>query len=106
MAFQAELMIHCEQGFVPRPSLSGLDSDDDDDREADLQYRDVYEFAVGHNASAIAEIDDDCTLQARPDRLGPPRPRSSGSSPQAGRHHARHGGAWRGLRPPTRPDPP
>ena len=63
MAFQAELMIHCERGFVPRPSLSGLDSEDDGDREADLQYRDVCEFAVGHNASANAEVDDDCTCK-------------------------------------------
>ncbi len=60
MAFQAELEVRCEAGFVPRPSLSGLHSEDQDDREADLQYRDVCEFAVGHNASATAEIDDHC----------------------------------------------
>jgi hypothetical protein len=60
MAFQVELELRTEPGFVPRPSLSGLNSDDPDDREADLQYRDVCEFAVGHNASASAEVDDDC----------------------------------------------
>jgi hypothetical protein len=63
MAFQAELIVHCEPGFVPRPSLSGLDSRDGDSREADLQYRDVCEFAVGHNASANADVDDDCTCK-------------------------------------------
>ena len=57
MAFQAELHVHCSLGFAPRPSLSGLRSEQADDREADLQYRDVYEFAVGHNVSAKSEID-------------------------------------------------
>ena len=37
-AFQAELTVTCADGFVPRPSLSGLNSSDDDDRVADLQY--------------------------------------------------------------------
>ena len=58
MAFQAELTVTCAEGFVPRPSLSGLNSEDDDDRVADLQYGDVYEFAVGHNVSAVAELDE------------------------------------------------
>ena len=56
-AFQAELTVHCVEGFVPRPSLSGLKSSDDDDRVADLQYCSVYEFAVGHNVSAVARVD-------------------------------------------------
>ncbi len=59
MAFQAELHVRCAEGFVPRPSLSGLHSEELDDRQADLQYRDVYEFAVGHNVSAMSEIDAD-----------------------------------------------
>ncbi|WP_406694809.1 DISARM system helicase DrmA [Singulisphaera sp. Ch08] len=57
MAFQAELTVACGEGFVPRPSLSGLNSSDIDDRVADLQYGNVYEFAVGHNVSAVAKID-------------------------------------------------
>ena len=57
-AFQAELTVTCAEGFVPRPSLSGLNSSDDDDRVADLQYGNVYEFAVGHNVSAVARVDD------------------------------------------------
>ena len=56
-AFQTELTITCAHGFVPRPSLSGLHSPDDDDRVADLQYANVYEFAVGHNVSAVARLD-------------------------------------------------
>lgn len=51
-AFQAELELQCVPGFVPRPGLSGLKSSDEDLRIADLQYRDVFEFAVGHNVSA------------------------------------------------------
>ena len=43
---------------MPRPSLSGLNSPDDDDRVADLQYGNVYEFAVGHNVSAVARVDE------------------------------------------------
>ena len=59
MAFQAELQVRCVEGFAPRPNLSGLRSQELDDREADLQYRDVYEFAVGHNVSAMSVVDDD-----------------------------------------------
>src|SRR5262249_54339382 len=33
--------------FVARPNLRGLDTDDWDERVADLQYRDVCEFSVG-----------------------------------------------------------
>jgi hypothetical protein len=56
-AFQTELTVACAHGFVARPSLSGLRSSDDDDRIADLQYADVYEFAVGHNVSTVASVD-------------------------------------------------
>jgi hypothetical protein len=40
-AFQAALEVRCEQPFVSRPNLRGLESDDWDERVADLQYRDV-----------------------------------------------------------------
>ncbi len=59
MAFQAELTVRCAEGFAPRPSLSGLKSGEPDDRQADLQYRDVYEYAVGHNVSARSDLDAD-----------------------------------------------
>jgi hypothetical protein len=50
--FQVELEIVVETGFLPRYTLHGLDSDDWDERVADLHYRDVAEYAVGHNTSA------------------------------------------------------
>ncbi len=55
-AFQAELKLMCVEGFVARPGLSGLMSKDEDLRIGDLQYRDVFEFAVGHNASATGMV--------------------------------------------------
>lgn len=59
-AFQAALEVRCEQSFVPRPNLRGLESDDWDERVADLQYRDVCEYAVGHGISTRAVLDDRC----------------------------------------------
>ncbi len=55
-AFQASLEVHCAEGFVPRPNLSGLDTGDEDEQVADLRYRDVYEWAVGHNVSTKAVV--------------------------------------------------
>lgn len=52
--FQAKLTIHNHDGFIPRPDLRERGIEDEDDRIADLQYRDDYEFAVGHNVSALA----------------------------------------------------
>jgi hypothetical protein len=61
-AFQAALEVRCEQPLIARPNLRGLESDDWDERVADVQYRDVYEFAVGHGISTRAVLDDkgDC----------------------------------------------
>jgi hypothetical protein len=53
-AFQANLIIQTPSSLVPRPNLRGRDGDDWDEKVADLQYRDDYEYAVGHNVSAIA----------------------------------------------------
>jgi hypothetical protein len=50
--FQARLDLVCPQGFRPRRDLSGYNSDDFDLRVADLHYRDVCEWAVGRNAAA------------------------------------------------------
>lgn len=59
--FQAELTLGSTAGFVPRPDLrdghSGEGADDWDEQVADLQYRDVFEFAVGHGVSATAVRD-------------------------------------------------
>ncbi len=56
-AFQAQLEVTSDVPFVPRPDLRGLESEDWDDRVADLQYRDVGEFAVGHSVSTHADVD-------------------------------------------------
>jgi hypothetical protein len=54
--FQAGLEVHAEEPLVPRPNLRGQGADDWDERVADLQYRDVYEYAVGHGIATHAEI--------------------------------------------------
>jgi hypothetical protein len=56
-AFQAALEVRSEQPFVSRPNLRGLESDEWDERVADLQYRDVCEYAVGHGISTRAVLD-------------------------------------------------
>ena len=45
-----------------KKKLRGRDGDDWDEKVADVQYRDDYEYAVGHNVSAIAiaHPDDGC----------------------------------------------
>jgi hypothetical protein len=53
-AFQVQLEVACEAGFLPRPDLRSLASKDWDDRVADLQYRDAGEYAVGHNVATEA----------------------------------------------------
>jgi hypothetical protein len=60
-AFQAQLEFRSELPFVPRPDLRSMFSNDWDERIADLQYRDAYEFAVGHSVSTEACLDErDC----------------------------------------------
>jgi hypothetical protein len=62
-AFQARLMLHMDQPFVSRPNLRGLEQDDWDERVADLQYADCYEFAVGHGVATNArEENGKCNL--------------------------------------------
>jgi hypothetical protein len=51
-AFQTELHLTADQPFLERPNTRGLLSDDWDENVADLQYRDVGEYAVGHNLAA------------------------------------------------------
>jgi hypothetical protein len=53
-AFQARLILHMDQPFVSRPNLRGLELEDWDERVADLQYADCYEFAVGHGIATNA----------------------------------------------------
>ena len=57
-AFQVEMSASADRPFLPRFDPSGLDSDDWDERLADLHYRDAAEYAVGHNVSTAAEVTD------------------------------------------------
>ncbi|NJM00642.1 MAG: helicase, partial [Synechococcaceae cyanobacterium SM2_3_2] len=61
--FQAHLNIHCPEGFQPRRDPRGENSHDWDEAVASLQYRNDYEYAVGHNVSALAKTLEDgrCT---------------------------------------------
>jgi len=54
-AFQAGLELHADRTFLARPDARGLMSDEWDENVADLQYRDVGEFAVGHNVAAAGD---------------------------------------------------
>ena len=78
-AFQAQLEIHSERPLVPRPNLRSLDSIEWEERVADLQYRDAFEFAVGHSVATEAVLQDGaCRLvrtcwipQAEVERVAP-----------------------------------
>ena len=56
--FQTQLEINCDEGFIARPNLRSLVSDDWDERIADLQYRDACEYAVGHSIATEAVLTD------------------------------------------------
>lgn len=58
-AFQARLELVCPEGFRPRYDLSAYRSADEDQRIADLHYRDVEEYGVGRNAAAAWSPDPD-----------------------------------------------
>lgn len=58
--FQTELELGSDKSFIARPNLRSLESDDWDERVADLQYRDICEFSVGHSVSTAAIVDDEC----------------------------------------------
>jgi len=57
-AFQAQIELSSGVSLVSRPDLRGLESCEWDERVADLQYRDVGEFAVGHGVSTEADIEE------------------------------------------------
>jgi hypothetical protein len=55
--FQVELELQCKEGFFGRPDLRGTafaEEMESDERIADLHYRDVLEYAVGHGISTAA----------------------------------------------------
>jgi hypothetical protein len=51
-AFQVALELQCDAGFTPRPDPRRGSEDEWDDRVAELQYADVFEYATGHGVSA------------------------------------------------------
>ena len=55
-AFQASLTVEADKPFVARPNPRGRDANDPDERTADLQYRDVMEYAVGHGTSTRSTV--------------------------------------------------
>lgn len=58
-AFQTSLTLISPKPFVARPDLRGTvageQADEWDEQVADIQYRDVFEYAVGHGVSATGE---------------------------------------------------
>jgi hypothetical protein len=64
VVFQAELAARAPEPLVPRPDTRGLGTSDWDERVADLQYRDAYEWAVGHNVATAADLDADGSCRA------------------------------------------
>jgi len=63
--FQPELTLTAAESFVARPNLRGHDSDDWDDKVADLQFADAVEYGVGHNISAVALTEGRACRQVR-----------------------------------------
>lgn len=57
--FQAQLTVDITESFIPRPNPRGQSGDDWDESVAELQYRDVCEYVVGHNVSAVAHLNPD-----------------------------------------------
>ena len=64
-AFQAELHVASSTPFIPRPNLRSLQSDDWDERVADVQYSNAFEYAVGHSVSTHAVIDSNRCREIR-----------------------------------------
>jgi hypothetical protein len=68
--FQPRLRLSTPDGktFVARPDLRGGEGspggEDADDKVADVQYRDVVDYAVGHGVSARWDLDDDYRCHA------------------------------------------
>jgi hypothetical protein len=55
-AFQVRLAVWSDAPFVARPDLRGHAGSERDDRVAELQYRDVFEYAVGHGVATVADV--------------------------------------------------
>ncbi|MCY4558099.1 MAG: helicase-related protein [Chloroflexi bacterium] len=57
-AFQVDMTVEADHPLIERADVHGFDSEDWDERLADLHFRDVVEYAVGHNVSTTAQIVD------------------------------------------------
>ncbi|WP_199247045.1 DISARM system helicase DrmA [[Phormidium] sp. ETS-05] len=57
--FQTKLSLQCEEGFIPRSDPRDGGNSDWDEAVASVQYRNDYEFAVGHNVSVVAQPKND-----------------------------------------------
>ncbi len=67
-AFQTQLRVHSPVPYVPRPDLRATQQggqDDWDEAVADLHYRDVFEYAVGHGVSAERDLEDESGCMVR-----------------------------------------
>lgn len=64
-AFQVSMELRYAPGLVPRPNRRGEGSKDFDEQTADLQFRDRYEYAVGHGVSVEVDTSDDLVTTAR-----------------------------------------
>lgn len=64
-AFQVEIKVACDSGFLPRPDLRSIASSDWDECLADLQYCDEGEYAVGHNIATEAFLEGGACRVAR-----------------------------------------
>ncbi|PKN50069.1 MAG: hypothetical protein CVU63_00355 [Deltaproteobacteria bacterium HGW-Deltaproteobacteria-20] len=53
LIFQVEMELECPEGIVPRPNTGDADSDQWDEKVADLQFRGRCEYAVGHNVAVM-----------------------------------------------------
>ena len=51
--FQVELEVRSNAGFLPRPNLRDEHLEDPDAHIADLQYRDVLTYSIGHNVATL-----------------------------------------------------
>ncbi len=54
--FQAALEVRSDVPLQPRPNLRGAATEDRDELIADLQYRDAFEYAVGHGVATQAVL--------------------------------------------------
>ena len=93
-AFQAELEVSRRNRSSPGPNVCGRDDGEWDERMGDLQYRDVYEYAVGHGVATHAIVSPEGS--ATPSRrAGFPTPKWSLSPPPTFKASRSRWSGWR-----------